>query len=420
MDMIAPCRQRMPLLVLPDHATQLLDVTQGLRERLDAEGSRSSGKATGAAPPGGYQVDNGTALIPLMGALLPRVGFVGARYGVTGYDGLAAEMARAADDPAVDRIALMVDSPGGFVKGIDGAAAAIRGARAKKPMLAVVDGLACSAAYWLASQAGQITATSLSEIGSIGVIAAHVDATAAAEKAGLKVTLITSGAHKADLHPLNGPMSDEIRASEQARIDKLRGRFADEIAIGRPALGAARALATEAAVFDAADAVRLGLVDQVMPVADALTRFATGAIGARPTSTTVPGASGTTSLANPQPEDTIMTTFEDGAKAAQARCAAIMTSPHAAGRDRLAKRLAFESTMSAEEAVAILENAPQGEAPRTTTLGERGAASMEFLQTIGAAAEGSGGRASSSGDKPKATVDTTAVYAGRRAVQVQG
>jgi len=222
------------------------------------------------APWGSYRVENGAAIIPVRGVLVTDGAFVGGRWGVTSYEGLRAELRRAAEDPKVSKIVLAINSPGGMVAGIDSAAAAIGAARARKPVVAMVEGMAASGGYWLAAQAHEIVVSPLSEVGSIGVIATHVDASAALAGAGLDVSLIHSGAHKVDGNPFE-PLPDNVRADMQADVDRLRNAFAAAIAAGRGArLSADAALATEAQVYPAAEAVRIGLADRVGTLEDVL------------------------------------------------------------------------------------------------------------------------------------------------------
>lgn len=226
----------------------------------------------------GYKVDNGAAIIPVRGTLITDGAFVGERWGVTSYEGLRAELGRAIADSKVSRIVLAVNSPGGMVAGVEGAAAAISYARTIKRVSAMVEGMAASAAYWLASQADEIVLSPLSEVGSIGVVSMHVDASKMFSDAGLSVSLIHAGAHKVDGNPYE-PLSASVRKDIQSDLDRLRLAFASAVARGRQGkFSAAAAIATEAKMFHAAEAVRLGMADRVGQIDDILS----AAPGARP------------------------------------------------------------------------------------------------------------------------------------------
>src|SRR5215467_9938743 len=106
----------------------------------------------------------------------------------TDYADVRANVRRALQDPSVRTIDLVIDSPGGAVLGLPETADAIHVANRVKPVRAFVTGIAASAAYWLASQAGSITLTSSGEVGSVGVLDLHADISKALENAGVKIT----------------------------------------------------------------------------------------------------------------------------------------------------------------------------------------------------------------------------------------
>lgn len=220
-----------------------------------------------------YTVQDGVAVIPITGALLSGGDYMsGGRF--TSYDAIAKEVRRATADPQVRSIVTAINSPGGTVDGILGAAGAIREARtAGKPVIAYVSGMGLSAAYWLAAQSDEIVlADDLTVVGSIGVYTMHIDVSKAMDDAGLNVSLISSGRHKVDGHPF-GPLPHDVRGRIQADVDDLRAVFAREVAAGRPKLSIEQALATEARVFRALnprtgdrEAITHKLADRVTPL----------------------------------------------------------------------------------------------------------------------------------------------------------
>jgi len=102
----------------------------------------------------------------------------------------------ARNNKRVDQILLSIDSPGGSVDGLGEAADAIYQARQAKPIVAQVDGMAASAAYWLASQAHAIYSHELDMVGSIGVYTVIDDTKEHFEKQGIITHLITTGEFK--------------------------------------------------------------------------------------------------------------------------------------------------------------------------------------------------------------------------------
>lgn len=180
-------------------------------------------------------------------------------FGGTSTVQLRRDIRNAVADEAVSGILLAVDSPGGTVDGTWDLANEVKAANRKKPVYAWVDGLAASAAYWMASQAGQVYAGNpMAQIGSIGTYLAVYDYSAAAERDGVKVHLFTTGPLKG-LGVPGAPITDDQKAHLQGRINEAQTFFDDAVRKGR-GLSAAQleAVRTGAAWFaDAAQERRL-------------------------------------------------------------------------------------------------------------------------------------------------------------------
>lgn len=208
-------------------------------------------------------VRNGVARIRISGILLKSVpGWVRLwGFDATGYDEIASQITEALSNQDVSAIELIVSSPGGMVNGVTGAADAIFSARQSKPVTAVVEDLAASGAYWLASQAQTVSAGRTAEIGSIGVYSVYYDWTAYQEKEGIKAVVIRSGEHK-------GMGMDKITDSQiaavQQIIDGLADQFVASVAAGRGMeKGKVKDLAT-GRLWLAEEARQLNLIDQVV------------------------------------------------------------------------------------------------------------------------------------------------------------
>lgn len=116
-----------------------------------------------------FVVQRGVAIVPVRGLLTANM-FAYERYmGWTTYHGLAETMALLAANDQVTAIVLEGDSPGGTVVGIEAATDAIAAAARVKPVHALVNPTAVSAAYWVLSQATDITMTPGGQVGSIGI-----------------------------------------------------------------------------------------------------------------------------------------------------------------------------------------------------------------------------------------------------------
>lgn len=223
-----------------------------------------------------FVISGGIAQVALRGILTKSSGF--ARYfGWSTYDGLAESLADLGERSDVSAIVLRVDSPGGQIHGIPRAVEALRAVAAKKPLYAVCDGVVASAAYWLASQAQEISLSRGSWVGSVGVLSTAA-APVGPDLWGEQAFIITSrhaGAKRPD------PSTEAGRALIQARADALEDEFLADVAQGRGIergeLVKRLSLSGEAAnggdVFWNEDAVARGLVDRIEDPQAALDRI---------------------------------------------------------------------------------------------------------------------------------------------------
>jgi signal peptide peptidase SppA len=172
------------------------------------------------------------AVIPIAGVLYR--GFSSKLYdwGITSTDVLERHIAQAAMDDQIHGILLHVDSPGGVIWGTPEAARAVRKAQELKPVIAYADGLMCSAAYWIASQATGVYATESADIGSIGVYIALLDESRAAEMAGVHVEMFTSGKFKGAGYP-GTTLTLDHRNELQDSVNETHEQFKAAVRSGR-------------------------------------------------------------------------------------------------------------------------------------------------------------------------------------------
>ena len=219
------------------------------------------------------------ALIQVHGTLAARSGVDADSESVTGYQQLAQQLRGALADPSVGGILLDVDSCGGEVAGLPEFAGELLAARDAKPVFAVANTDALSAAYWLACGAEKVFATPSASVGSIGVLAAHRDQSAKDTADGLKWTFIHAGERKVDGHA-HAPLPDAVRARVQARIDQRYDEFAGHVA-GARGITVAAVKATKADVLTADEAKRAGLIDEVGTFDDAVNALAARMAGGK-------------------------------------------------------------------------------------------------------------------------------------------
>lgn len=226
-----------------------------------------------ATRPGPARV-GAVAVIPLQGLLVPRASMFSAMSGGTSMDAFGQAVTAAANDPAVAQIIIDVDSPGGVSDMIPETAALIRAARDVKPVTAVANVQAGSAAYWLASQATDVSVTPSGYVGSIGVFGIHTDVSQARAALGIRDTIIKSTASpfKAEMLPIV-PLSAEAQAAAQREVDQTCEVFIAEVATGRgvdPDHVAAQF--GQGRMVSASQAVTVGMADRVETLTAAINR----------------------------------------------------------------------------------------------------------------------------------------------------
>lgn len=218
-----------------------------------------------------YIVRDGILLVPVKGVLLN--GFPYQLFDLaTGYEYIWKAFDRGIEDPDVDGIAFVVDSPGGMVAGNFDLVDHIFEHRGEKPLRAFAAESAYSAAYSIASAADRIIVSRTGGVGSIGVVTSHLDVSKAMDDIGFKVTFIHAGKHKVDGNPYEA-LPEDVKARIQARVDELYGVFVDTVARNRN-LDAVAVRATEALTYTATQAIEIKLADAVGALDAALADFA--------------------------------------------------------------------------------------------------------------------------------------------------
>lgn len=150
--------------------------------------------------------------------------------GVTGYPEIRDAMISAATDASVQHIILDIDSGGGAVSGVDDTAKLIRLVHDNvKPVTAFTDGSMYSAAYWLGSSAGEVYASKAAGMGSIGVIATHMERSEMLKEAGIGVTVVRAGKYKALANGVE-KLTEEGKAQIQAGVDAAYKIFVGHVA----------------------------------------------------------------------------------------------------------------------------------------------------------------------------------------------
>lgn len=251
-----------PWAILPD---KLEAMEQALLARI-ASGPMTDEEilaAMGASPAGKrrYDVEDGVAIIPVFGVISKRANFFTRASGGTSTDALLRDVRMAAEDDSVRAILLDIDSPGGSVFGPMTVAETLLALREVKPIEAVANEGAYSAAYWIAAGAEKIHVSRAGEVGSVGVIGTFRDYSKANEKAGVSTTYLRAGKYKARYQP-DEAMTKETRELLQAKIDQYYALFVESVAKLR-GMEASKVAATEAATYVGQAAIDVGLADAI-------------------------------------------------------------------------------------------------------------------------------------------------------------
>lgn len=222
------------------------------------------------APP-----ESAVAVLNLFGPIVPRAGVFSDISGATSVEGFRAEFNQALASADVGAILINVDSPGGVAYLVAELASDIIAARGAKPIVAIANPFAASAAYHIASAADELVVTPSGEVGSIGAVTAHDDISGLQEKAGVKTTLVHSlnAPYKVEGNQYE-PLTDEAKTEMQRRIDAFAKMFVADVAKGRGVtVKTVEADFGQGRLVMAQDAVAVGMADRVATFDQTLARL---------------------------------------------------------------------------------------------------------------------------------------------------
>ena len=172
------------------------------------------------------------------------------------------QVADLADDKRVKALIVEIDSPGGSVAGGEALHGAIARVAAKKPVVAVMDGIAASAGYMIAMPAARIFARSSTITGSIGVLLPTGEASGLLKMLGITVDDIVSGPLK-DQPSFTKPMTPDGRAVLQGLVMDMYDQFVEMVAAGRHMDPAKVRELGDGRAYTGRQALKLGLVDAI-------------------------------------------------------------------------------------------------------------------------------------------------------------
>ena len=260
-----------PLMIHPpklDVLVQALGPRMGIAPLGDLKIAEPFGTAyLEASDDAAYRVIDGIAVIPIQGVLTKKDSWISALSGCSSYERIASYLQCAVNDAAVRAILLQVDSPGGETTGCLELSDAIYSLRGAKPIWAIADDFAFSAAYALASAADRIFVTRMGAVGSVGVVVLHVEDSKFNDEHGFKYTYIFAGDKKVDANP-HEPLSERAGKDIQSEVDRQYEQFVATVARNR-GVDRAQIVATQAGIFFGEGATPL-LADEVGAFDDAM------------------------------------------------------------------------------------------------------------------------------------------------------
>jgi len=244
--LITPTMHRQICSIVEAHADGTAHAEGGLLDQFTAE-----------EPEDILAFHQDVAVVDVQGVIGRKVSGIENSSGVTDVNNIADAMQFAAEDSSTSGIVMRMDTPGGTVTGVPELAMLIKEIGMEKPIVALVEGMACSAGYWIASQAHGIVTSSSSVVGSVGVYMALLDTSKAMEQQGAKMEVIKAGKYKG-IGIEGTSLTDDQRALLQSEVEQIHGMFKGAVQQGR---GNISDDLMQGQDFMGADAVKLGLAD---------------------------------------------------------------------------------------------------------------------------------------------------------------
>lgn len=217
----------------------------------------------------GINPDTMVGTLDISGSLMYRKGSMGADCTeLTSYEGLKRQTEDMISE-GVKSIVLMVDSGGGMAFGMASAANYISKItkQAGVKTTAYVDGSGFSAAYGLSVLADEVVLNPQSSVGSVGVVVALYNDSKMLENAGVSRQFVFAGENKIPFDNKTGEFTESFISDLQKSVNKTYTMFTRHVASHR-GLSEQSIIDTQAATFDAEEALELGLADKIMELED--------------------------------------------------------------------------------------------------------------------------------------------------------
>jgi len=214
-----------------------------------------------------FDLQGNLGVVSVKGSLTNNDAWYNRYLGLTSYTQIRNALIEASQHADVETILLSIDSGGGSASGVSDLGQLIKLINAEiKPVVAHTSGTMASAAYWIGASAGKVYASDTATVGSIGVIAVHMDISKALAQDGIKPTVFRAGDYKALATPYE-PLSDKAKAQMQSQLNTLYDLFAAHVADARGvSVAYVKEHMADGKEFIGMEAKDAGLVDGILSI----------------------------------------------------------------------------------------------------------------------------------------------------------
>lgn len=185
-------------------------------------------------------------------------------------DKFAKLLADIRNDSSVKAVVFRVNSPGGSVFASEKIKNEINLLKESKPVIASYGDYAASGGYWISAGCDKIFSNATTLTGSIGVFSMIPDfSKVLKDKIHINVTTINSNKHS-DMYSMTRPLDEKETAYMQASVESIYEKFTGLVAEGRNMSVADVDAIAQGRVWTGADALKIGLVDEIGTLEDAI------------------------------------------------------------------------------------------------------------------------------------------------------
>ncbi len=199
----------------------------------------------------------------------PRIALVPLSGEIKESDAFVERLETLARDDRIKAVVLRIDSPGGAVGPSQEMYTAVRALSQSKPVIASLGSVAASGGYYVACAADIVVANPGTLTGSVGVIIPVIDVAGLLDKLGVKAEMLTAGKRKAMGSSFRA-LSAEERTIFQSMLDDIQEQFLDAVTETRKLTPAQLSDVRTARIYTGEQARKVGLVDEMGGLEDAV------------------------------------------------------------------------------------------------------------------------------------------------------